>query len=51
MYTGAEALLDGANRPLNFADVTVGRDDVHVNRPYIFADAFKLIVCMNVAHV
>ena len=47
--TRAEALLDRANRPLNFADVTVSRDHIHVNGVKRVADASELVVNMKVA--
>jgi hypothetical protein len=31
MHTRAEALLNGPNRTFHFANVTVGRDDVHLD--------------------
>ena len=46
MDAGAKALLDGPDGSFNFADVTVGRDNVHSNRTDVFADAGEFVVGM-----
>ena len=45
---GAESLFDSLDGPLDFADVTIGRDNVHVDQVDIFPDAFKFVVGVNV---
>jgi hypothetical protein len=49
MHTRTQALLDGANRALHFANVAVGRDNVHYNRKHGMANALKFTVGVNVA--
>ena len=49
MHTRTEALLDCADRPLHFANVTVGRDNVHGNRKHGGAKAFEFGICVDVA--
>jgi hypothetical protein len=45
-----ESLLYGTDRPFDFADVTVGGDNVHFDGTEGFAKAFKFTVGVNVTH-
>ena len=49
MYTVAEALLDGPNGAFDLVHVAVGCDNVHSNWVNGIADAFELVVSLNVA--
>jgi hypothetical protein len=49
MHARTKALLNGEDGLLNLANnVTVGKCDVHGNRAHLLANAFKVIVCMEV---
>ena len=50
MYGGADALLEGANRPLDLTDVTVGGHDVEMDGSDVVADAFELLIGMYVRY-
>ena len=47
MDGGTQALLDGADGALDFADVAVGSDDVDGNGVDVGADAVELVVSME----
>lgn len=49
MYKRSKTLLDGADGPLNFANVAVRGDNVEVNVREMIADAFKFMIAMDVA--
>lgn len=51
MSAGTGALLGGAVRAFNLADVTVGGNNFHVNGGHIAADAFKFLITVNVTDV
>ena len=48
--TRARAFFDRADRSLDFADVTVGRDYVHFDGLDVVLDALKLVVSVHVAN-
>ena len=48
MNARAKALLDGPDGAFHFTDVTVGGNDVGVNREEVRADAFEFMVAMEV---
>ena len=51
MNGGAEALLDGANGPFDFADVAVSGHDVHSDRENSRADTIEFHIGMDVTYV
>ena len=42
-----EALFDSLDGALNLTEVAVGRDDIHVNGPNVFANALEFVVTMD----
>jgi hypothetical protein len=49
MYKRSKTLLDGADGPLNFANVAVSGNNVKVNVREMVADAFKFMIAVDVA--
>lgn len=46
----SEAILDGTDRPLNLAYVTVGRDNVKRNREELVTNALEFVIAVHVAN-
>ena len=51
MNTRAETFFDRSNRALDFADMTIGRDDVQLDRSEFVVDAVEFVVTVYVADV
>ena len=50
MNASTEALLNGANRAFDFANMTVCGHDVHFDRADVFTNAIEFIICMYIAY-
>lgn len=51
MRTCTGTFLDSAVGPLNFLSVAVGRNNFKMDRGKVVADAFELVVAMDIADI